>query len=296
MSREKIHNCRFHRGPLTWNMRGSFLFGAILLVALAGSIRTAAQTGAAVQITPADYARAEALDPKNLLDKLKNGLVLPHWIGRGDEFWYRRDTAAGHEFTLVDAASGRKRPAFDHQALARALAPALGANLSPDNLPFDSFTFDNAARDVIHFSTKENAYDCHLTPAVRCDTLPARTDPQGMLVSPDGRWGVLTRSGNLWLHEMATGLERALTSDGGPDFGYGIYTDGWKAAYIPRERAESAGLRLPPLESFWLADSRTVVVIHVDSLLPVIRGVMLADSSCRCSVLWFIVGIIGFGV
>ena len=81
------------------------------------------------------------------------------------------------------------------------------------------------------------------------------------MVSPDGRFGMLTRDGNLYLRDMAAGTDRALTGDGEPNFGYGVYYDGWKAAYIPRERA---GEPLPPLESYWSPDSTRFIVSRVD--------------------------------
>ena len=37
-----------------------------------------------------------------LTSKLKNGLVIPHWIGEGDEF-YDKDTEAGHTFVIIEA-------------------------------------------------------------------------------------------------------------------------------------------------------------------------------------------------
>jgi len=185
--------------------------------------------------------------------------VIPHWINGQDEFWYRRDTALGYEFVVVEAATGRARSAFDHKAVAEAIAKTIGSEITADKLPFDSFTF-NEARDSIHVTIRGKEYDWQLKTAA-CKETPGKPIAEGVLVSPDERWGVLTRSGNLILRDMQTGGERPLTGDGEPNFGYGIYYDGWKAAYIPRERA---GKLLPPLDSYWSPDSRRVIVSRVD--------------------------------
>jgi dipeptidyl-peptidase 4 len=230
-------------------------------------------------VTRADYARAESLDRKGLAEKLKNGYVVPHWIAGTDEFWYRRETQAGYEFVVVNAADGGKKPAFDHAALAQALSQIAGEKFSPDKLPFDGFAFA-PSRDAIRVEVRGKEYECRLQPVACIERKaaansyvirlgsPASPDAtlpnSGVLVSPDGRWGVLSRDANLWLRDLENGKERALTKDGEQNCGYGIYPDGWKASYIPRERAVAAGHPLPPMESYWSPDSRTVIVTHVD--------------------------------
>ena len=234
------------------------------------------------QLTTADYAHAERLDRRALYGTVKNALVVPRWLGQTDEFWYRRETATGAEFDIVDAATGRRRLAFDHEAVARALSAATGSAVVGDHLPFTSVTF-TPARDRIHVEIADKQYDCDLRP-VRCTggaPVPSSrpfeitfatqvpTDMhapnEGVVISPDGRFGALSRGGNLWLRVMQTGEERTLTTDGeGPDYGYGIYPGGWKAASIARERAVAAGYVLPPMETSWSPDSRTILVPRVD--------------------------------
>src|SRR6202043_2699885 len=115
-----------------------------VLVAVPHAVRaqtSSTSSAPAAVVTRADYARAESLDRKGLAEKLKNGYVLPHWIGNTSEFWYRRETKAGYEFVVVNAADGGKRPAFDHAELAKALSQITGDSFSADHLPFDSFAF-----------------------------------------------------------------------------------------------------------------------------------------------------------
>lgn len=64
----------------------------------------------AAAITHDDYVHAEALLSNRIGALVLNERVVPHWLPGRDEFWYRRETQSGHEFVIVDAASGRKRP------------------------------------------------------------------------------------------------------------------------------------------------------------------------------------------
>jgi dipeptidyl-peptidase 4 len=238
-----------------------------LLAAVIATLATfaGAQTqGPATQITPhvgvEQYARAEALLRDRIDGLLWNDRVVPHWIGGRDEFWYVRKTATGHEFVWVDAANGRKRPAFDHAAVATALAQVTGQPVDPAHLPFEEIApVGPGPLTKMRVTVKGNVFVCALQPA-QCDASPPDA-ATGMLVSPDGNWGAFTRDGNLWLRDLHNGQESALTQDGSGDCGYGIYPDAWKAARIPRERA---GQPLPPLESYWSPDSGRLIVSKVD--------------------------------
>jgi len=225
--------------------------------------RGGAQEAAPTVLTRDDYARAERLDRLQLGHALKNGFVIPHWVGATDEFWYRHESAAGYDFVLVEAATGRKRAAFDHAALARALANGTRAHVSSDSLPIDDFAII-AHSNSVRVTVGSVDWACDLA-AATCRDVTHTTPPEGVVRSPDGRWDVLSRAGNLWVRDVSTGQERALTTDGeGPNYGYGIYPGGWKAASIPRERAIAAGHVLPPMETSWSPDSRTVIVPRVD--------------------------------
>ncbi len=61
--------------------------------------------------------------------------------------------------------------------------------------------------------------------SVKPEAPRARTN--GVL-SPDGRFAAFIKDWNLWIREVATGTERALTTDGIKDFGYATDNAGWK--------------------------------------------------------------------
>jgi dipeptidyl-peptidase 4 len=68
----------------------------------------------APRVSESAYARAERFLAWNKDRYVRNADLQPHWIGDSDKFWYVRTTPANDkEFVLVDARTGKTRPAFD---------------------------------------------------------------------------------------------------------------------------------------------------------------------------------------
>lgn len=53
------------------------------------------------------------------------------------------------------------------------------------------------------------------------------------VTSPDGRYAAYRKDNNLWVREVATGRERAVTTDGMKDFGYATDNAGWTTSARP---------------------------------------------------------------
>ena len=79
----------------------------------------------------ARYERAHTIKKgKNNNQLARNDTVFPHWITYADNtdshyFWYRRITATGKEYRLVDSVTASNEPAFDHNLLASTLTEVL---------------------------------------------------------------------------------------------------------------------------------------------------------------------------
>lgn len=98
---------------------------------LCGLLLAIAPGWALGQGSKADYERAESLA------KRSRGLVTPvsvrpRWLPDQDRFLYRRESP--REYVVVDARTGDRRPAFDHDRLARALGEFQGKPIAPDRL------------------------------------------------------------------------------------------------------------------------------------------------------------------
>ncbi|MBP7571914.1 MAG: DPP IV N-terminal domain-containing protein, partial [Acidobacteria bacterium] len=211
-----------------------------ILAACALAAPGAAWAQAPRQLTAADYQRAQRLLDANVTPLVLGPAVRPAWLP-GDRFTYRTTVERGTEFVLVDVARRTRGPAFDHAAIAAALSRATGAGHDPYRLPFRTFTFvrDGAA---ISFRAAGKVWECDVAgkacraaePAAAARAGGQRIQPVPQeSVSPDGRSAVFIRNDNLWLREVATGAERALTSDGVKDFGYATDNAGWTRSDRP---------------------------------------------------------------
>lgn len=96
-------------------------------------------------------AQESAPQPKPVRERRGAGQVYrdrvtPHWFADNKKFWYRNDLAAGaREFILVDVVQATRQPAFDHQAVAR----AMGKDVDPHRLPIESLRWDVDGESVI---------------------------------------------------------------------------------------------------------------------------------------------------
>jgi dipeptidyl aminopeptidase/acylaminoacyl peptidase len=187
-------------------------------------VLTLANTSGAAQAqqndTRARYERAAAIQAAQPDRWLLNQRPSPRWID-ANRFWFERETRAGHDYALVDAAARRITPLIDVVALAEALRKVL-----PDTIPVDAN--DLPLRDlqvggdpmVATFSAFDREWrltvaDNRLEPGGR------KVDP-GLVVSPDGSKGIFFKGPDLWLRDLSSGKESPLTTDGQQFYAYGV--------------------------------------------------------------------------
>ncbi|GAH64323.1 unnamed protein product, partial [marine sediment metagenome] len=108
-----------------------------------------------------DYERALNLH-KITANKVFKQRVIPHWLPGNTQFWYRNDLAdKAREFILVNAETGTRQPAFEHERLAEALAKAAGKEIRPDRLPIDKLKFTKSGSEL-QFTRGGKRWKCDL--------------------------------------------------------------------------------------------------------------------------------------
>ena len=196
------------------------------------------------------YARVQAI--LLLENTVRNACVYPHWIGNSQRFWYERNSGDGREVRIVDAATGDGRVAFRLDAVATALSGALAAKLDPQVLILASLEVELAPpRARFEAYGKTWRYDYA---AGTLHEAPKAHD-RNWVVSPDGRRAAFPRDYNLWVREVGTGSERALTTDGAETYSY---ADVPACLRVLRARI---GVRA---EGLWSPDSRRFLTLQVD--------------------------------
>ena len=65
-----------------------------------------------------------------------------------DRVWFRDVSAEGTQFLILDPASGKREPAFDHAKLAAALSGAAKANYNAAKLPFTDIELSEDGKSV----------------------------------------------------------------------------------------------------------------------------------------------------
>lgn len=127
------------------NIRLLFLFAFVT------SILTAQQT------PKPNYRAAAKYSPKNLAKLVHSTSVSPHWLKKGNRFWYQYKTSDGANYYIVDADRKTRKKLFDNAKMAMWLTQITKDPYDAQHLPRFSFKF-NKAENAIRFrvtSTEE---------------------------------------------------------------------------------------------------------------------------------------------
>ena len=199
-----------------------------------------------------------------------NTTVIPHWIGKTDCFWYLREFRCGRkQFRLVDANKNTNEIIFSHVTLALALSEVSGKSVDPEMLPLTKLKISMSPM-TIEFDAFDKRWR-FTGDDNKCIEIEGFTDL--WLVSPDGTKAAFILDHNIWIRELITGEEYALTCDGEPFYSYASAPSAWGA---------SVALGRP--EALWSPDSKKLFTLQVDTrsvqTLPMIEHVP-QDGSIR---------------
>jgi dipeptidyl aminopeptidase/acylaminoacyl peptidase len=154
--------------------------------------------------TAADYERARHFLAPALAGLVVGGAVSPNWTDDG-RFWYRNTTLAGDEIVVIDPAK-RNRVRCAATVSACADIPITAEAGRESGAAGRGGGRGGAGRG------------------------PTSSDGAPLTVSPDGRRGAFIRDWNLWVRDIESGRERALTTDGTRHFGYATDNAGWSSS------------------------------------------------------------------
>ena len=115
-----------------------------LLFVLITSMLTAQQT------PQPNYRAAAKYSPKNLAKLVHSTSVSPHWLKKGNRFWYQYKTSEGSNYYIVDADRKTRKPLFDNVKMAKWLTEITKDPYDAKHLPRFNFKF-NAAENTIQF-------------------------------------------------------------------------------------------------------------------------------------------------
>jgi dipeptidyl-peptidase-4 len=156
-------------------------------------------------VTAADYARAESFLAPAVTGLVVGGSVAANWLA-DERFWYRTVLADGSTQTILIDPARKTRTVC---------APAVADCPSP------------STRDVAAAAQGRGGRGAGVAAQGRAGT---SSDRKPLAISPDGTRGAFVRNWNLWLRDMASGQEKALTTDGVAYFGYATDNAGWSSS------------------------------------------------------------------
>ena len=231
----------------------------LLAAFLLGAICLQATPGQAQERLP-EYLQAEKFTGAKLKNMLFSTTVDPHWFQQGTRFWFEYKTSEGKFWYVVDPASRSKTLLFDRDELAAQLTEIVQDPFEARQLPISNlkakedgrtFTFevtssrdakpkkdDDKKKDEKGGKKKEVFYFSYDSQTRKLTHLKdAEEEPKRLgwaSVSPDGKSVVYAKDCNLYRMSIeeyrkaqkdekdSTIVETQLTTDGTPDFGYGI--------------------------------------------------------------------------
>ncbi len=211
---------------------GPLLRTARLALPLSLGLSAIATAQARRQFSAEDYDRATKMLGSSV-GPLVVGGTAPGltWLADG-KFYYRSARPAGTEFVLIDPRAKSRTPLFDHTKLAAALSAAAGTSYSATALPFTSVELSGDRNSVaMTIGTGGRRFTCDVK-GTSCAPAPAaasgsRGRADVTVPSPDGKRVAFVRDWNLFVRDVATGAETALTTDGTKNFGYATDNAGW---------------------------------------------------------------------
>ena len=134
------------------------LLAALPLSGLAQNATATQASATTAERVHANWQLANRYSQTALRTVAFGGAVTPRWLGKSDSLFYNYKDRSGSRFTLVVPMTSTKRPLFNHEKLAEALALTAHKPVEANNLPFTTLNF---TRDhhAIRFAVDSTRYE-----------------------------------------------------------------------------------------------------------------------------------------
>lgn len=243
-----------------------------------------------------NYALAARFSPKKLEKLIFSTSVDPHWLKKGDRFWYSYETSEGRKWYIVDPLKATKTPLFDNEKLAAAITRIVKDPFDAQHLNIDSLQFvkdetvirfqvrstedvekkDTAKKGAPGVKEKKMFYFEYDLATGNVTELTGFKRPlrraSWASISPDKKYVVFARNYNLYWMDSAnyakalikdddsTIVEKALTTDGIENYSYG--GEGFGETNVEKEKNKD---KRKSAFVIWSPDSRYFTMVRSDN-------------------------------
>lgn len=193
------------------------------LVVAAGALGCASVSA---QGTLEDFNRAFAAPRKYGMSNVYYANVRPSWMTGKDAFWYVRETPQGRRYVAFDVKTKKRADLFDHKKFAAALSAAADKKVDPDNINVQWMRV-SALGDTLKFNYSGRQWEYAVKSGRLADKGDIPVPPEephwmvvndekgsGPVMSPDGKREAFIKNDNVYVREVKTGKEKALSIDG----------------------------------------------------------------------------------
>ncbi|PKP32192.1 MAG: hypothetical protein CVU00_11955, partial [Bacteroidetes bacterium HGW-Bacteroidetes-17] len=206
------------------------------------------------QLDVENYVNAEQFLPVNSEKLVFNNYVRANFIDSTNNFWYTINTRKGKEFLEVNMDTKTKKPVFDHELLASLLSALMDTVYDAYRLPFNRIELK---KDIVEFTVKGKKYGFN-----RVFSLIAEVKKEENIKgvkSPDGKWTAYSKNHNLYIQNLNSKQEIALSSDGIDKYEYGNSYSWYNLFDLQKPEQVSS-----QFTAKWSPDSKKIATIRTD--------------------------------
>jgi len=209
------------------------------------------------------YKRAAEIYSANGTKHVLNERIIENWIADTQDFWFELDTVddAGDikpRYMRYHHGDKTAAPLFDHEALAKAIAPWFAEAKATDlGMTLHAVTGEP---HVMYLSIQDTVGEfCYGLDDGQLTALRFPIHGKGEVVSPNKSHSAFVRNFNIFVRDNQTGVETQLTHNGRSDWAYGL-----RFLMVSEKLLKKTPNQIPPALK-WSPDSKRILTYRRDS-------------------------------